>query len=106
MADRAVLDCGDLAPDQASCDIRLRKRLTENELSYFSLLCHDGCAHQSTRHNVWTKITRAKYQRAGQRYASDLTDAEWAVIEPHLPAPKPLGRPRRTDLRAVVDAIL
>jgi transposase len=55
---------------------------------------------------VWTKITRAKYERAGQRYASDLTDAEWAVIEPHLPAPKPLGRPRRTDLRAVVDAIL
>ena len=47
-----------------------------------------------------------KYQRAGQRYASDLTDAEWAVIEPHLPAPKPLGRPRGTDLRAVVDAIL
>jgi transposase len=55
---------------------------------------------------VWTKITRAKYERAGQRYASDLTDAEWAVIEPHLPAPKPLGRPRGTDLRAVVDAIL
>ena len=55
---------------------------------------------------MWTKITRAKYERAGQRYASDLTDAEWAVIELHLPAPKPLGRPRRTDLRAVVDAIL
>ena len=55
---------------------------------------------------MWTKITRAKYQRAGQRYASDLTDAEWAVIELHLPAPKPLGRPRGTDLRAVVDAIL
>ena len=55
---------------------------------------------------MWTKITRPKYERAGQRYASDLTDAEWAVIELHLPAPKPLGRPRRTDLRAVVDAIL
>ena len=39
---------------------------------------------------MWTKITRPKYERAGQRYASDLTDAEWAVIEPHLPAPKPL----------------
>jgi transposase len=43
---------------------------------------------------VWTKITRPKYERSGQRYASDLTDAEWAVIEPHMPAPKPLGRPR------------
>jgi transposase len=55
---------------------------------------------------VWTKITRPKYQRSRQRYASDLSDAEWAVIEPHLPAPKHLGRPRGTDLRAVVDAIL
>lgn len=55
---------------------------------------------------MWTKITRPKYERAGQRYASDLTDAEWAVIELHLPAPKPLGRPRGTVLRAVVDAIL
>src|SRR5713226_1959980 len=44
--------------------------------------------------------------RAGQRYASDLTEAEWALIEPSMPATKPLGRPRETDLRAVLDAIL
>jgi transposase len=49
---------------------------------------------------VWTEITRPKYERAGQRYACDLTDAEWAVIEPHMPGAKPLGRPRGTDLRA------
>jgi transposase len=55
---------------------------------------------------VWTKITRPKYERAGQRYASDLTDAEWALIEPYMPAVKPLGRPRETDLRAVLDGIL
>jgi hypothetical protein len=55
---------------------------------------------------VWTKITRPKYERAGQRYASDLTDAEWALIEPHMPAVKRLGRPRATDLRAVLDGIL
>jgi transposase len=55
---------------------------------------------------MWAKITRLKYERAGQRYASDLTDAEWAVIEPHMPAVKPLGRPRETDLRAVLDGIL
>jgi len=82
------------------------KRLTENELSDLSLLWHDGCADESTRHNVWTKITRPKYERAGQRYASDLTDAEWAVIEPYMPAPKHLGRPRETDLRAILDGIL
>jgi len=55
---------------------------------------------------VWTKITRPKYERAGQRYSSDLTDAEWAVIEPHMPVTKRLGRPRETDLRAVLDGIL
>ena len=55
---------------------------------------------------MWTKITRPKYERAGQRYATDLTDAEWAVIEPHMPAAKPLGRPRATDLRAVLDGVL
>jgi hypothetical protein len=30
---------------------------------------------------MWTEITRPKYEREGQRYASDLTDAEWALIE-------------------------
>jgi transposase len=48
----------------------------------------------------------SKYERAGRRYASDLTDAEWRLIEPYMPAVKRLGRPRETDLRAVVDAIL
>lgn len=54
---------------------------------------------------AWTEITRPQYQRDGLRYASDTTDAEWAVIEPHLPAPASCGRPRRTALRDVVDAI-
>src|SRR5215831_6508915 len=57
-------------------------------------------------HNMWTDSTRPKYERAGRRYASDLTDAEWRVIEPYMPAVKRLGRPRETDLRAIVDAIL
>ena len=55
---------------------------------------------------MWTEITRRKYEREGQRYASDLTDGEWALIEPHMPAAKPLGRPREIELRAVLDAIL
>jgi transposase len=37
-------------------------------------------------------------------YPSDLTDPQWAVIEPHLPV-YPGGRPRTTNLRDVVDAI-
>lgn len=53
-----------------------------------------------------TTITRPKYERTGQRYASDLTEAEWGLIEPFMPATKPLGRPRATALRTVLDAIL
>ena len=37
-------------------------------------------------------------------YPSDLSDAQWALIEPHLPV-YPGGRPRKTDLRQVVNAI-
>jgi transposase len=54
---------------------------------------------------AWTETTRPKYQREGLRYASDTTDAEWAEIEPHLPAPATSGRPRETKLRDIVDAI-
>ena len=38
-------------------------------------------------------------------YPSDLSDAEWQIIRRLLPAPKPGGRPRVTDLRAVINAI-
>ena len=54
----------------------------------------------------WTEITRRQYRRDGLRYASDLTDEEWQSIAPHLPAAKPLGRPRETDLREAVNAML
>src|SRR6266436_4138602 len=61
---------------------------------------------QSSRHKMWAETTRRKYEREGRRYASDLTDAEWRLIEPHMPAAKPLGRPREIELRAVLDVIL
>jgi transposase len=54
----------------------------------------------------WTETTRANYRRDGLRYASDMTDAEWKLIEHHLPRRCRLGRPRRTDLRQVVEAVL
>jgi len=38
-------------------------------------------------------------------YPSDVTDAQWALIERHLPPVRPGGRPRKTDLRDVADAI-
>ena len=37
-------------------------------------------------------------------YPSDLTDAPWAILKPHLPAAQTCGRPRKTDLREVVNA--
>jgi hypothetical protein len=48
---------------------------------------------------MWTDTTRPKYERRNQRYASDLTDAEFALIGPYLPVAKPVGRPRTTDPR-------
>ena len=39
-------------------------------------------------------------------YTSDITDAQWQLLRPLLPAPKKRGRPRRTDLREVINAIL
>lgn len=55
---------------------------------------------------MWTVSTRLEYDRRGGRYASDLTAAEFALVAPLLPAPKRLGRPRKTELRDVVNAIL
>jgi transposase len=38
-------------------------------------------------------------------YDSDVTDAEWQIIEPLFPPPKPVGKGREVDLREVVNAI-
>ena len=40
-----------------------------------------------------------------KRYPTDLTDEQWALIEPLLPKAKPGGRPRQVDLREVVNAL-
>jgi putative transposase len=54
----------------------------------------------------WTETTREQYRRDGLDYASSMKDEEWALLEPFMPTPEPLGRPRKTDLRVVVNAIL
>jgi Putative transposase of IS4/5 family (DUF4096) len=38
-------------------------------------------------------------------YPTDLSDAEWACIEPHLPTPRAAGRPRIRPLRELLNAI-
>lgn len=55
---------------------------------------------------TWTETTRRQYVRKSSRYASDLTDREWGIIAPFMPEARRLGRPRTTNLREVVNAIL
>jgi transposase len=55
---------------------------------------------------MWTEITRPNYERKGAGYSSDLSDAEWAMIEPRLPQRNRLGRPPKTETRSVVNALL
>jgi transposase len=49
---------------------------------------------------MWTSENRARYDRDELRYPSDVTDAEWALIEPLIPAAKRGGRRRKTDISA------
>jgi transposase len=53
----------------------------------------------------WTVQHRRDASRSGLRYPSDLTDAEWALIEPLIPPARRGGRPRTVDMREVVNAI-
>lgn len=53
---------------------------------------------------AWTEITRSQYRRDQLRYASDVTDIEWAVIAPLMSGSR-LGRPRRHDRRQILNAI-
>jgi len=47
---------------------------------------------------MWTNENRAKYNRDHLRYPSDLTDDEWALVEPFIPPPKPGGGKRTVNI--------
>ena len=55
---------------------------------------------------MWTLENRLKYNRDHLRYPSDLTDDEWACVAPLISPPKPGGGKRRTDMRAVMNAVM
>ena len=55
---------------------------------------------------AWTETARRQYERRTSRYASDVTDREWEFVAAFMPAPRRLGRPRKTDLRDVLNALL
>src|SRR3712207_9461188 len=46
-----------------------------------------------------------RYDRRDQRYPSDVTDAEWPILEPFLPVAQGSGRPRVHGLREIMNGI-
>ena len=55
---------------------------------------------------MWTAENRPRYNRDNLRYPSDLSDAEWALIEPLIPPGKRGGGKRRVNIRAVVNGVM
>ena len=55
---------------------------------------------------MWTNENRARYDRSRLRYPSDLTDAEWALVEPVIPSAKRGGNKRTVILREVVNGLM
>ena len=51
---------------------------------------------------MWMIENRHRYDRDKLRYPSDLTDAEWQVIEPLIPPAKRGGGKRTVNMREVV----
>jgi len=54
---------------------------------------------------MWNPEHRLAADRGGLRYPSDLNDAEWALIAPHIPPARRGGRRRSVEVREVVNAI-
>lgn len=54
---------------------------------------------------MWTDITRQEHKRNNTRYPIDMSDAEWAVIEPFVPPARFEGRPRKVVMREIINAI-
>ena len=54
---------------------------------------------------MWKPEHRRAAARHGLRYPSDLTDAEWVLVEPMIPPAKRGGRRREVNVREVLNAI-
>ena len=55
---------------------------------------------------MWTTENRPRYNRDKLRYPSDLTDEEWAVVEPLIPPGKRGGGKRTVELREVMNGLM
>ena len=54
---------------------------------------------------MWTTENRGAYDRRSLRYPSDLTEDEWALVEPQIPPARHGGRKRSVNVREVLNAI-
>src|SRR5664280_1968621 len=73
-------------------------------------MCAARCTQPKARTRGGQRSRVACNPRASSRckrrhYPTDLTDAEWAVLAPLVPAPKPGGRPASHDRREICNAI-
>ena len=55
---------------------------------------------------MWTPEHRLAARRVSQRYDSDLTNEEWALVDPLIPPPKRGGGKRTVNIREVLNGIL
>lgn len=55
---------------------------------------------------MWTAENRPRYNRDRLRYPSDLTDEEWAHVEPLIPPGKRGGGKRTVIMREVMNGIM
>ena len=55
---------------------------------------------------MWTAKNRRRYDRSALRYPSDLTDDEWAHVEPLIPPARRGGNKRHVDVREVMNGIM
>ena len=55
---------------------------------------------------MWTAENRPRYNRDKLRYPSDLTDEEWALVEPLIPPGKRGGGKRTVVMRNVMNGIM
>ena len=52
---------------------------------------------------MWTNENRARYDRSQLRYPSELSDAEFALVEPIIPPAKRGGNRRHGNIREVIN---
>ena len=56
--------------------------------------------------NSWSEAARGEYRRACLRHAREVDRPRVAPIEPFMPPPSRIGRPRKSDLRGTVNVKL